>query len=1247
MNITEESHGVFYRVLKDSIYFYEQGVYYKLKSDMRADIATKEDFGVQSNYANKVHIYDDSIKEVLLDKNKNLILLKKDKTAEKLFPIIDQSTYREMAVSVYPDAVIVAYVNKYIRNYEKRYRVVVYNRKTKIEEHVLIGSRVTQYGNGKVDTNIDINANKQIVITNLDGEYDYAAQVTTADLSKGLSLVPLLSIQSDDTLKVGETTTIKWLLSSESDKLESFDIYKIINGKSSLIKTITDTSLRTYNYTQSDANEKFVVLKVVANYNDGESSYDQVALQVVGNVEFGSFTSDVTELNLYDKIKFSWSTTGANGNNLYSVYRQCEGEKQWTKLFDTKETEYTYKVEDFSGTCNFKVSSGEQEMLLEAPVTINGDVYRFKDDAFSPNGNYELSGGIVNFKWDTYFEGNPEFKLYVKKEGEKDFKLLTTTVAKHYESSENFGNNFTWKVSFEYNGKTIISDPIEVTLKSIAKPTIVSGKLTYKENKPIVTLTMSALSNLTKYKIYRSQYNNRFKSIGTTDKTTFEDNDVESNVNYTYYVVATKNGKESIPSNSISVDTTYNESYDVVMDTDNYQNVTGESIVINYHPSKEVAFEQYEIRLGTSPEETYFYTSTNNRTVTIKGLEFNQHYYVEVYPTDPGGNFVSTQPAKLAFTTGFDNREIKEKPIVGIDEVAKDHISLSWDAVPNADSYTVCRSENGGAFECLETINRTSYIDSINLEKGIKYKYVVKAKNENGVTVSDETEEVVPIPISIPILNFNKKVSASLDKGNFAYYVIKAKAGEHIHVILNNLNANLDLYVQDVKKPILSDFNSGTGASSDKQPTISMKSAHPNIHDEVLSFIASEDTDVYVGVYGVESGSYTIETMLHKDYVMALEYNKSISSTISKEFSYYMIHGKRGDRVKIGLTTNLPPFGEFNNSGTMFVKVGDKPSITSYDCKKTFTPNNTYECLVTLSSDDNVYIALSTTSGNGMVELIATLEDMDTDHDGIPDAKEQELGLDINSADTDGDGISDLKEVGDINNPTDTDGDGIIDALDTDSDNDGISDENEENNGLNPLDPSDATKDSDGDGVSNIDEIKAGTNPNDKNDYPHGSDNNNTNLVTLTRDGWNLISVCKDIDANDINMTNIKEIQNQNGESIYTGEWKEYSNLTKLKAGYGYWVKANKGIEFNIGTVVNKLEVPLKRDGWNLMGVCQDMPKESIDMSNFQEIQNQNGLSIYTGEWMQYSNLNKLLKGYGVWVKGNSGVVFKSFDGSK
>lgn len=47
-------------------------------------------------------------------------------------------------------------------------------------------------------------------------------------------------------------------------------------------------------------------------------------------------------------------------------------------------------------------------------------------------------------------------------------------------------------------------------------------------------------------------------------------------------------------------------------------------------------------------------------------------------------------------------------------------------------------------------------------------------------------------------------------------------------------------------------------------------------------------------------------------------------------------------------------------------------------------------------------------------------------------------------------------------------------------------------------------------------------------------------------------------------MTNISEIQAQNGETIYIGAWAGYSNLEKLLNGYGYWVKREAGVGFGV-----------------------------------------------------------------------------------
>jgi hypothetical protein len=131
----------------------------------------------------------------------------------------------------------------------------------------------------------------------------------------------------------------------------------------------------------------------------------------------------------------------------------------------------------------------------------------------------------------------------------------------------------------------------------------------------------------------------------------------------------------------------------------------------------------------------------------------------------------------------------------------------------------------------------------------------------------------------------------------------------------------------------------------------------------------------------------------------------------------------------------------------------------------------------------------------------------------------------------------------------------------------------------------------------------------------------------------------------EIDMSNVEEIQAQSGHSIYTGDFSDFSNLETLRAGYGYWVKAKKGVLFNVGQATSKLTQPLTRNGWNLMAVCEDIVKEDVNMTSIEEIQAQNGNSIYTGSFADFSNLHVLESGFGVWVKGDIGVLFTSKGG--
>lgn len=148
--------------------------------------------------------------------------------------------------------------------------------------------------------------------------------------------------------------------------------------------------------------------------------------------------------------------------------------------------------------------------------------------------------------------------------------------------------------------------------------------------------------------------------------------------------------------------------------------------------------------------------------------------------------------------------------------------------------------------------------------------------------------------------------------------------------------------------------------------------------------------------------------------------------------------------------------------------------------------------------------------------------------------------------------------------------------------------------------------------------------------------------TTLERTGWNLIAVCQDINSSEVDMTNITEVQRQDGATLYSGEWSVFSNLERLEAGYAYWVKGENGISFQSGEASTELVKPLLRTGWNLMGACEDIDRANINMSGLDQIQHQNGETLYSGNDSERSNLNGLVHGYGYWVQGGKNVYFTS-----
>ena len=190
------------------------------------------------------------------------------------------------------------------------------------------------------------------------------------------------------------------------------------------------------------------------------------------------------------------------------------------------------------------------------------------------------------------------------------------------------------------------------------------------------------------------------------------------------------------------INVSFNENFNVIIDTPNYQTSGNNGILLEYRPDNNITYESYEILIGTTPTNLTSYAVMQDRNITVKNLQYATTYYVEIYGVDFMGTRLSSNPSKLTFTTGFDTREINEQPVVTVEEISSDKIVLSWTNVENADEYYICRKENDSTLECFVKTTETTFTDNINILEGTTYTYQIHAKNGYTSNASTETNDV-------------------------------------------------------------------------------------------------------------------------------------------------------------------------------------------------------------------------------------------------------------------------------------------------------------------------------------------------------------------------------------------------------------------------------------------------------------------------------------------------------------------------
>jgi hypothetical protein len=346
-----------YRMHNNSIFFYREGVFYTLDDDMKAISLSKEEIGKPEKYLyGKVNIYDSSVKELLLDNTFNIVILNQDNSKESTFQITDSkasiNNYRShlITASVYKDKIILVYG---VHTNTDKWKMVTFNRYTKEVKSTIIGYRVdSHYSNQPF---IATNKNKQLVIGNIDGGYDYSAQLTVANISSSKSTKDKILTETNNVsfgYYMGKD--YRWYISfaKSSKKLTVYSLMSINNG-------LAGWGIVAKNIAQMDLDKNTITIDNIPNNNNGK--YRVVYGNSIKTIDSNQVQSDIEKIrNSTVDIKWwfftideSWFIINENGN----VYRFSS--KEVIDGNGAKSEEYDWKKIDLDGAVpSFFVEDG-------------------------------------------------------------------------------------------------------------------------------------------------------------------------------------------------------------------------------------------------------------------------------------------------------------------------------------------------------------------------------------------------------------------------------------------------------------------------------------------------------------------------------------------------------------------------------------------------------------------------------------------------------------------------------------------------------------------------------------------------------------------------------------------------------------------------------------------------------------------------------------------------------------------------
>jgi|GEM_PF-2220853 len=377
--------------------------------------------------------------------------------------------------------------------------------------------------------------------------------------------------------------------------------------------------------------------------------------------------------------------------------------------------------------------------------------------------------------------------------------------------------------------------------------------------------------------------------------------------------------------------------------------------------------QAYDIRLGSTPGADDLGSFTDqvslSHAFTLSGLsegdlvhvqlryqEFDLWVKSSTVLTYTEGNGVDTDGDGVVDTQDAFPNDPNESLDSDGDGVGDNADQLPNDANETVDSDGDGVGDNSDAFpnDAAESVDSDN--DGVGDNSDAFPNDASETKDTDGDGVGDEADvfpndpdrqniddEIDPDTAKWPV---NKQGTGSVAQGEWSMFrLTEGSPGDSVSITLDQLTADLDLYIRIGDKPSATEFD--------------CRSYLGETQTEVCNIALPEaGTETYIGVFGYRAGDYQLTSVVESSRLTLAPGESDSRDVLDNQWRYYAVEGlTEDDLLQVSLSA-------LSADLDLYVKQGERPTLERYDCRSWNGDQQDESCQISGVAGETSYIGV-------------------------------------------------------------------------------------------------------------------------------------------------------------------------------------------------------------------------------------------------------------------------------------------------